>query len=272
VSEGSRHPAVRWHWDRPDLRSAIKSALEGAGVDPATLTVEDLAPLDQFHAGGMALTRGLAALAELKPGTSVLDVGGGLGGPARTLAAEFGCKVALVDVAASYVEAARLLTLSLGLDGKVTHVVADGLELPFAAGAFDVVWTQNSGMNIAEKQRLHLEFHRVLRVGGRLATQEPMAGPVKPLIFPVMWAADESTSFLRTPDEMRSLIESVGFRKLGWEYTKPVKPAAGIERRISFQRIQSLVMGEAIEAIRASGRRNNAEGRLVTVQAVFEKV
>jgi SAM-dependent methyltransferase len=263
---------MRQYWERRDLKSAVEEALDASGVDPATLTVDDLAPLDQFHAGGMVLTRGLADLAELKPGMRVLDVGGGLGGPARTLAVDYGCEVTLVDLAESFVRAASLLTALLGLKATVVHVAANALDLPFEADTFDVVWTQNSGMNVADKWRLHEGFHRLLRPGGRLATQEPMAGPVQPLIYPVMWATDASTSFLLTPDEMRSIIESAGFRLLAWEYTRAVKSQAGAEPRFSFQRVQPLVMGEAIEAIRASSRRNNAEGRVVTVQAVFERV
>jgi ubiquinone/menaquinone biosynthesis C-methylase UbiE len=271
MGEGPDRRRLNALWDRRDLKSTIEEALNNTGIDLSRLTVGDLAPLDQFHAGGMVLTRSLANQGELKAGTRVLDVGGGLGGPARTLAVEFGCIVTLADLAESYVGAAEWLTGVLGLAGKVSHVVADALDLPFESGSFDVVWTQNSCMNIADKVRLHEGFHRLLRAGGRLFTQEPMAGPVQPLIFPVMWAADASTSFLLPPDEMRTLIEAVGFRLKAWEYTKAVKTPAVIEPRVPLQRIQALVMGDKISAIRAARRRNNAEGRIVMVQAVFDK-
>jgi len=220
----------------------------------------------------MVLTRRLAEMGGLGPGMRVLDVGGGLGGPARTLAAEFGCSVTLIDLAESYVQAAAALTDLLGLSKNVSHVVADALDPPFDSEAFDIVWTQNSGMNIFDKSRLHDGYHRLLRPGGRLLTQEPMAGPVQPLIFPVMWAADASTSFLLPPDEMRALIEAAGFRLQAWEFTKAVKAQTGAGPRVQLQRIQPLVMGDQIEAISAAGRRNNAEGRIVMVQGVFDKV
>jgi len=95
--------------------------------------------------------------------TRVLDVGGGLGGPARTLAVKYGCRVTVIDLTESYVRAGELLTERLRLGDRVSHRVGDALELPFPAGTFDIVWTQNSGMNIADKERLYAGFHRVLR-------------------------------------------------------------------------------------------------------------
>ena len=144
----------------------------------------------------------------------VLDVGGGFGGPARTLAVEFGCLVTTVDLTDSYVRAAQALTARMRprRSGE-PPASATRSRCPSPTAAFDVVWTQNSGMNIADKERLYAGFHRVLRPGGLLALQEPMAGPVEPLLYPVMWARDASTSFLRTPAEMRAVIEAAGFRR-----------------------------------------------------------
>jgi len=263
-----RHGRVRRHWERDGLSGAILGALEASGQDLGTLTIEDLAPLDQFHGGGLAFTRRLATVAGLTPGMRVLDVGGGLGGPARTLALEFGCVVTVVDLAESYVEAGRMLTSLLGLDDRVTFHIGDALDLPFEDGAFDLVWTQNSGMNIAAKERLYAEFRRVVAPRGRLATQEPMAGPVRPPIYPLMWAADPTTDHLRTPDETRALIESAGFRTIDWSdvthaqdrhRTSPTGP-----------RIQTLVMGDERAAeIMVAAQRNQREGRIVMVHAVF---
>ncbi|MFP6635340.1 MAG: methyltransferase domain-containing protein, partial [Dehalococcoidia bacterium] len=110
--------------------------------------------MDHFHGGGKPSTTRLAQLAGLTPDLRVLDVGGGLGGPARTLAVEFGCHVTVIDLTESYVQAAGELTTRLGLTGQVTHQVGNALELPFDDGHFDVVWTQNSGMNIQNKELL----------------------------------------------------------------------------------------------------------------------
>jgi SAM-dependent methyltransferase len=259
------------YWGRDGLGQAILDALAAAGKDLRALTVDDLAPFDQFHSGGKAATERLARLAELTPQTRVLDVGGGLGGPARTLAAQFGCHVTLVDPTESYVRTSELLTARLGLGERVTHRVASGLELPFEDASFDVVWTQNSGMNIADKERLYDGFYRVLRPGGRLAIQEPMAGPVQPLIFPVMWARDATTSFLRTPEEMRAVIEAAGFRVRAWDdvTAELAGPRAG--GPAPTPTIQTIVMGEALAAINAASQRDVDEGRLVSVHAVFDR-
>jgi len=205
------------YWGRDGLAPAIFDALAASGKNLDALTIDDLSPMDHFHGGGKEVTVRLARLAGLTPGLRVLDVGGGLGGPARTLAVEFGCHVTVVDLTESYVHAAGEITDRLGLGERVSHHVGNALELPFNEGAFDVVWTQNSGMNIADKERLYVGFHRVLRPGGLLALQEPMAGPVQPPIFPLMWAVTETTSFLRTPVEMRLMIEDAGFRTRSWD-------------------------------------------------------
>jgi SAM-dependent methyltransferase len=262
---------VNQYWGRENLGQAILEALAGAGKDLDALTVDDLAASDHFHSGGKQATRRLARLAGLSPGQTVLDVGGGLGGPARMLAAECGCHVTVVDLTDSYVRAAAMLTGRLGLGHLVSHHVGDALDLDADLGAFDVVWTQNSGMNIADKERLYAGFHRVLPPGGRLAFQEPMAGPVAPPIFPLMWARDPTHSFLRTPAEMRALIERAGFRLHAWEDVTADTAGPPPGATIPAHAVQRLIMGEALEAITRAGHRNREEGRIVMIQAVFER-
>jgi MPBQ/MSBQ methyltransferase len=271
MDDASHIEAINDYWGRDGLGQAILDVLAASGKNLNALTIDDLTPLDQFHGGGKAATVRLARLAGLQPGMQVLDVGGGLGGPARTLAAEFGCHVSVIDLTESYVRAAQVLTARLGLDDRVTHHVGNALELPFDAGTFDVVWTQNSGMNIAAKERLYVGFHRVLRPGRLLALQEPMAGPMQPPIFPVMWACDATTSFLRVPEEMRTLIEATGFHARAWEDVTTEIAGSRPHATSPTHTIQSLVMGDALAAISLTGRRNRDEGRIVMVQAVFER-
>jgi SAM-dependent methyltransferase len=258
------------YWGRAGLGQAILDALVATGKNLDALTVDDLAPLDQYHGGGKPATERLARLAELTPGTRVLDVGGGLGGPARTLAAQFACQVTLVDPTDSYRQASELLTERMGLADRLTHRAGSALALPFEDGSFDVVWTQNSGMQIADKARLYAEFHRVLRPGGRLATQEPMLGPAQAPVYPLMWAQDASGSFLLTPDDLRAAIERAGFRALAWNDATPGpgRQTAGS----SIPTIQRLVMGDGLDAILAAGERNARERRLVSFEGVFERV
>src|SRR5581483_11191714 len=208
--------ALNRHYGRPDLLEAILAAARAAGADPASLTPDDLAPVDQFHTRGKPATVELARLAGLSAGMQVLDVGGGLGGPARTLAAEFGCSVTVLDLTEAYVLTGEQLTARTGLSELVRHRHGSALALPFPDGSFDAAWTQHSSMNIADKARMYAEIRRVLRPGGSLALHEVLAGAGGEPHCPLPWAADPSLSFLRPPDEIRSLIAAAGFREVVW--------------------------------------------------------
>jgi SAM-dependent methyltransferase len=258
------------YWEREGLERAILDALAAAGKDIGALTVADLGLTDHFHGGGKNATERLARLAGLRPGQRVLDVGGGIGGPARTLATEYGCTVTVVDPTESFVRTGAAFTARLGLTGRVTHRVGNALALDAPPGAFDVVWTQNSGMNIADKEALYAGFARVLVPGGVLAFQEPMAGPVQPLIFPVMWARDASSSFLRPPAEMRELIERAGFTTRAWDdVTEETATPPGTP--VPAYSAPRLIMGDALDAITPAGQRNRDERRIVMIQAVLER-
>jgi SAM-dependent methyltransferase len=259
------------HWERDGLLAKILSSLATAGKDLDALTVNDLGLSDHFHGGGKPATDRLARRAGLQPGIKVLDVGGGLGGPARTLAAEYGCRVTVVDLTESYVRTGEALTARLGLADRVTHRVGDALALDVEPEAFDVVWTQNSGMNIADKDRLYAGFARALRPGGRLVTQEPMAGPVQPVVYPVMWARDASGSFLRGPDEMRAAMETAGFRVLEWEDVTDGITGPASADAIPAHAAARIIMGDALDAIMRAGQRNRVERRIAMIQAVLER-
>jgi SAM-dependent methyltransferase len=268
---GSNAYATNAYWGRDGLERKILDALAASGKNVDALTIDDLAPADQFHGGGKGATERLARLAGLKPDTRVLDVGGGLGGPARTLAGQFGCRVTVIDLTESYVRTGAALTTRLGLADRVTHRVGDALALDVDGEPVDVLWTQNSGMNIADKERLYAGFARVLRPGGLLVLQEPMAGPVQPIVFPVMWARDASASFLRPPDAMRAVIEAAGFRVRAWEDVTAEVVGPGSATAIPAHSVQRIIMGEALDAIVRAGQQNREERRIVMTQAVLER-
>jgi SAM-dependent methyltransferase len=259
------------YWERDGLERKILDALAATGKDVNALTVEDLGPADHFHGGGKKATDRQARMAQLTPGMRVLDVGGGLGGPARTLAVEHGCHVTVVDLTESYVRTGEALTARLGLADRVAHRLGNALALDLPDQEFDVVWTQNSGMNIQDKERLYAGFARVLRPGGLLVIQEPMAGSVEPVVFPVMWARDASSSFLRLPDEMRKVMESAGFEVIAWEdaTADAAGPSSGVV--VPAHAIPRIVMGDALDEIAKAGQRNRDEGRIVMIQAVLRR-
>src|SRR5690606_22893083 len=101
------------------------------GKDLERLTVEDLAPATEFHSRGTAATLELAEHAGITADMHVLDVGGGLGGPARTLASQYGCQVTVLDLTADFCRIGEDLTARTGLQDRVTFQHGDALDMPF---------------------------------------------------------------------------------------------------------------------------------------------
>jgi sarcosine/dimethylglycine N-methyltransferase len=273
---------VNAQYGRTNLIESIQEALRAIGKDPGNITLADLAPLDHFHGGGYQATLELARLANIQPDQQVLDVGGGLGGPARTLASEFGCTVTVVDLAEEFCRAGEVLTTWTNLTHRVTFQRGSALHLPFPDHSFDVVWAQNSFMNIANKEALYEGISRILRVGGRLAFQEVMAGPLQPIHFPTHWADSPAISFLQTPAEARTLLKWLGFVEVAWADTT----AAALEAQRQRLAIKSMPVTEAqtlphlsfilrsrdeAEYVAQTSVRNLEEGRVAYIQGVFDK-
>jgi MPBQ/MSBQ methyltransferase len=188
------------HYGWSGLMEEIEAEVRRAGIEPQEVTVDQLAPVDNYHAYRLTGTLALADAAGIKATDRVLDVGGGIGGPARQLAHRFGCHVTVVDLTAEYCAVGKTLTAWTRLADQVSFVHASALEMPFADASFDVVWTQHASMNIHDKAGLYREFARVVRPGGRFGFFDQLAGPNQPIHFPVPWAADASFSFLLSPD------------------------------------------------------------------------
>ncbi len=201
---------VRAHYNAIGLTDRIKLALAGIAPEDQALTVAQLAPLDQFHTRGMMATAELASAVGLQPATRVLDLGCGIGGPARYMAAAFGCTVTGVDLSREFIDAASYLTKRCGLEDRVTFEVGDAAHLPFGPGAFDTVFLQHVAMNIEDRAGLYAEIRRILAAGGRFATYDLVLrdGDV---VYPVPWARGPSTSFLLTATATRTALENAGF-------------------------------------------------------------
>lgn len=273
---------VNAQYGRHNLGESILAALRAIGKAPENVTLRDLAPLDHFHGGGYPATLELARLANLQPGQRVLDVGGGLGGPARTLAAAFGCMVTVLDLTEEFCRAGEMLTAWTHLSHRVTFQQGSALELPFPDDHFDVVWAQNSFMNIADKEGLYTSISRVLCAEGRLAFQEVMAGSVQPLYFPAHWADSPALSFLRPPAEARALLKRLGFVEVAWVDTTDVALEAQRQRLATTSTPGTVVQTlphlsfilrprEEAEHVAHNNARNLEEDRVVYIQGVFDK-
>lgn len=203
------HEVAR-HYASDRLEARILNGLAAMGCDLERLTVDDLAPVDEFHMGGRKATEALLADLDAAPRARVLDVGSGLGGTARLLAMRHGCSVTGVDLTSDYVAVARALTARVGLGEQVRFEEGSALALPFPDGAFDAVTMLHVGMNIEDKAALGRELARVLRVGGRLALYDVMRMGEGELAYPVPWAATPATSFLAWRDDYRRALAAAG--------------------------------------------------------------
>jgi SAM-dependent methyltransferase len=223
---------VARHYTQGHLQSTILDALRAAGKNVDALTTADLSAADEFHLGWRAVTVELALDLELSPGLELLDIGSGIGGPARYFAETHGCRVTGVDLTEEFVQVATALTARCGLDELATFVQGSGLALPFADQRFDRATLIHVGMNIADKARLFAEARRVLRPNGVFIVYDIMRLDASELPYPMPWAERPGTSFVETSLSYGRLLEAAGF---------------GIEREHD-RRAQVLELGRAMRA------------------------
>lgn len=207
----SNEGEISGHWSMGDLAKTILAALEKAGVDTENLAAKDLEPIDNMHGGGAGATREMMALLSPTPDQHLLDIGSGIGGPARLLASEKGVKITGIDLTAEFCDVAAMLTEKTGLSGLVGFQQGSALELPFDDVSFDGAYTHNVTMNIPDKASFYAEAHRVVKPGGLFVSVGLAKGLGGPPFFPVPWAKVPKDSYLVSPDETCWLIEEAGF-------------------------------------------------------------
>lgn len=268
---------VETHYTRTGLAAMIDNALAEAGIDAEHPDLETLAGVDQFHIRGLDATREFFQRAGFAAGDRVLDIGSGLGGPARYLAYSRGCRVTGLDLTPAYCEIAEKLTGRVGLSEQVNFRQGNALEMPFENASFDGVYTQHVNMNIADKPRLIREIRRVLRPGGRLAMYEILAGNGEPLQFPVPWARTPGISFLATPDELGDMLTGEGFTLEQREDQSAqaiqffVDMLAGKGHKAASPVGLHLLLGADIENMMANVLENFEKGRLKVLQMVLRR-
>lgn len=198
------------HYDQTGLEAGLLAALAAAGKDIDHLRPGDLQGADEFHVGGAAATSHLADQLRLAPDMHLLDVGSGLGGPARAIAAAHGCRVTGIDLTPSFVAAATSLTRRMGLDHRVSFRLAHADLLDFPDASFDGVLLLHVGMNILDKPTLFAAFRRVLKPGGFLAIYDIMRTADGELVFPLPWSSEPGTSFVEPPAAYRAALAAAG--------------------------------------------------------------
>ena len=266
------------HYTSGDLFDRLAAALRDDGVDPNRPTIATLAPYDQFHGRGLEATEDVANLLSLLAADHVLDVGSGIGGPARFMADTFGCQVTGVDLTAEFCDVARQLTALLGLDDRVRFETGNALAMPFDDGTFDAAYSMNVSMNIADKDALYAELSRVLKPGARLVLSEFARGVGPEPNYPLPWASTAEASFLTTLAATRSGLETAGFvivqagDRAAESKDFGARAKAVVERGGKPpHRSVPLVHGDVAAVMMANSSRAVAEGRTIPVEILARK-
>jgi sarcosine/dimethylglycine N-methyltransferase len=276
MSEMSDEAALRYYeHDNTDPLPVVLDALREAGRDAEKIEIDDLAGIDEFHALGRPATMALAELAGIVPGTEVIDVGAGLGGPARFLAARFGARVTAVEPTERFRNACAELNRRAGLAASIQTVDGSATRIPVADASMEVAWMQAVAISVANKRAMADELRRVLRLGGRLAFFDSFARDGGDLHFPLPWADGPAASFVVSADELRSVFEAAGFEPLVWNEQEAA--FAEIAQRtftptVDAERVGLARLMPEFEQRMGNLGRNVAEGRLGLLQAVLHAV
>lgn len=273
-----RDDTITEHYTMQDLAEAIFTGLKQAGKDLNNLKQEDLAPVDEFHIRGREATVELAQQLDLNASKHILDVGSGVGGASRYLASAYGCRVTGLDLTEAYCQVAQLLADRIGLGQLIAYRQGSALDMPFENASFDIVWTQHTAMNIADKARLYAESWRVLKPGGLLAIYDIVEGEGEPLIFPVPWAREPSISFLVTSDELRELLGQAGFQVVSWRDTSEEGRSWFREVAEKMQKVGGapplgfhILLGPDFKSMARNQVRNLNENRIGLIEAVVQR-
>jgi sarcosine/dimethylglycine N-methyltransferase len=253
----------------------VLDALGESGRDRDRIEIDDLAGIDEFHALGRPATMALAGLAGIQPGAHVVDVGAGLGGPARFLAARFGARVTAVEPVARFRDACAELNRRAGLAEVIRTVEGTATRLPVADGSMDAAWMQAVAISVADKGAMAAELRRVLRSGGRLAFFDSFARGDGDLHYPLPWADAPDQSFVVSAGELRSVFAAAGFEPIAWNEQDAAFAEIGQQTftpTVDPARVGLAQLMPEYESRMANVGRNIAEGRLGLLLAVLRAV
>jgi len=268
---------VREHYASEGITARILAALRSVNGPDVPITPDTLAPIDHFHGKGVVATEELAALLKPKASDHLLDIGCGIGGPARWIAAKYGCRVTGVDLTAEFCEAARQLNSLTGLADRVQILHGSALSLPVPDSNFDHAYSQAVLMNVSDKRGVFREALRVLRPGGSLALSLAGAGSAGEPCYPLPWATTPDISFLTTPDELRGDLLAAGFQVVALRDASAEVAAAfaPILKRLETEGLPPLgehvVTGEGAKEWRINAMRSLRDRRTSMIEVLARK-
>ena len=265
------------HWGSGDVYGRIIDAMKAASIDPDTVTIEQLAPVDHFHARGFPATIELGDELPIKAGQHLVDIGCGLGGPARYLAQRFGCTVSGVDITAPFVDAGNRLSELVGMQDAVSIELGDGQKLPWPDETFDGGYAQHVTMNVPDRAAFFSEAARVLKPGGFFALTEHGLGEVGDPHHPLPWSEDGSGAYLMRPQDTIAELEKAGFGNIevtdtGEKYLQGYLRAIELAEKGEAPSFGThILLGKQAPQIVKNAARNIQEGRTHPVQIICRK-
>ena len=264
-------------WTRGDLHSRINQAMSDSGLNNKKLEIEDLFPIDQYHARGIGATKDLGKRMPITKNQKILDVGCGLGGPARYYAKEFKCHITGVDITPSFIEIGNNFNRLTSMSTMVDLYVGNGEKLEFEDEVFDGAYSQHVTMNISDRMKFFSEIYRVLKKGSFFAFTEHGLGPEGDPIFPLPWADNQEMSFLLPLENTNAILKEIGFiniklietgdkyiegyEKLIQKQPKSEKPTLGIH----------VIGGSSMHERSINSMRSIKENRTLPFEIVCEK-
>ena len=271
--------SVAAHYSYGQLLDRILSGVEAIGKTPESVTVDDLAPVDEFHIGGRQASEEFIDQLELSTDNHVLDVGCGIGGTSRFVASHFGCRVTGIDLTPEFVSTGQSLCDWVGLTGQVKLTQGDATEMPFSDESFDAAFMLHVGMNIANKIGLFEEVYRLIKPGTVFGVYDVMLTGDEELTYPVPWSTTPDTSALATQDQYIEALEQAGFdiinirdrREFAAEFfaeTRRRMEAAGGSPPLGVH----IAMGESAPLKISNMVENIAAGRVSPVEIIASKV
>lgn len=201
------------HYHRSNLFEEIVSRLEKQGIDLNNVKREDIAGVDEFHVRGAQVSKELAESIEIK-NARLLDVGCGIGGPARMLADEYNCQVTGIDLSQEFIRTATNLSKLVGLSASTNFICGDATELPFEDKSFDIVWTQHVQMNVENKKKFYSEISRVLSDDGIFLYYDIFKKGHEEVTYPMPWASEPKISFLAPASKMENILTDLEFKNI----------------------------------------------------------
>jgi len=199
------------HYTNGDLLHSIEDSITKLGKTTETVTLDDLAVVDEFHIGGREATENFLGQIKISKQDHMLDVGCGLGGTARYIAKKYSNKVTGIDLTQEFIDTGNTLCSWLNLQKQVTLQFGSALSMPFEEGTFDCGYMMHVGMNIENKTKLFKEIFRVLRPGSTFGIYDVMRVNGDEISYPVPWAASDASSFVASPEQYKDALGNAGF-------------------------------------------------------------